>query len=412
MAMLRGKLKWVLIGLIAPEVVLYLASSQFLDARRLSKELTCLWRERIDAERAGMHNEDNDRSEDSEDTCFDIKYGFFVIMGGLEVDVRKIERFTVRGATRGTPLSGSLRLSVNGVLQLAKLGYFIPIPRSKIDDKSKADTLQKFIVMTQVTWMATQCIVRKAYGLPVSLLEIHTMVHVACAVVMFLFWFKKPNNVQKPKDMLDPELVNTTDFQHIISLMVQEQFYAAESEKFIFYPQTSNRRLSQSYQQPAFVWIHHTDPNQRKYLTDEDDRIKPVEWIRDEGTHMMLKTGEVLPCGLGIVARTAAWEIERYQRPVWDEENQVRITEWVEAKPIPPVADLYTKDILRWQQVIAAVEHLEGKIRQPELFHYNYQEVRYPDQNFHDAFTRSAGNFQYTGNSQVDPDQIISFIFN
>lgn len=44
--MLREKLKWVMIGLIAPEVVLYLASSQFLDARRLSKELNVLWRQR------------------------------------------------------------------------------------------------------------------------------------------------------------------------------------------------------------------------------------------------------------------------------------------------------------------------------------------------------------------------------
>lgn len=46
MSMLGEKLKWVLIGLIAPEVVLYLASSQFLDARRLSKELTSLWQQK------------------------------------------------------------------------------------------------------------------------------------------------------------------------------------------------------------------------------------------------------------------------------------------------------------------------------------------------------------------------------
>lgn len=111
-------------------------------------------------------------------------------MGGLEVDVSKIENYTVHESQRGTLASGSLRLSVNGVLQLARLGYFIPIPRSKIDDKSKADTFQKFLVMMQVLWMATQCIVRKIYGLPISLLEIHTMVHVVCAIVMFLFWIK------------------------------------------------------------------------------------------------------------------------------------------------------------------------------------------------------------------------------
>lgn len=36
---LATKGKWVLIGLLAPEVVLYLACSQFLEARRLANEL-------------------------------------------------------------------------------------------------------------------------------------------------------------------------------------------------------------------------------------------------------------------------------------------------------------------------------------------------------------------------------------
>ncbi|KAF4982285.1 hypothetical protein FZEAL_2071 [Fusarium zealandicum] len=419
MAMLREKLKWVLIGLIAPEVVLYLASSQFLDARRLSKELTLLWRQQKSGEQGDMQVEDEDGLKDTEnDPCFDIKYGFFVIMGGLEVDVTDIEHFTARWATRGSLQSGSLRLSVNGVLQLAKLGHFIPIPRSKIDDKSKADTLQKFLVMTQVIWMALQCIVRKAYGLPVSLLEIHTMVHVLCAVVMFIFWFKKP------KDMMDPEVVDTGEFHHIISLMVQEQFHASKSEEMVFYPKTSGGGQYESSQEPAFVWIHPTDPNQRKYLRDQDDRIKPVEWVRDDGPRLMLKTGEALPSGLSVVARAAAWEIERFQRrvlPDWFDDRQyeshydipssIWITEWVESEPVPPTVDLYAADIVRWKYVIAAVEYLEGRIRQPELFHEHYQEVRYPDSNFHDAFTRSAGNFQYTGDSHVDPDQIVRFIF-
>ncbi|KAM5341708.1 hypothetical protein ACJ41O_014739 [Fusarium nematophilum] len=418
MAMLREKLKWVLIGLIAPEVVLYLASSQFLDARRLSRELTMLWREQM-GEQAGMEMEGTNGLKDKTNPCFDIRYGFFVIMGGLEVDISKIQHFTARWAPRGTLESGSLRLSVNGVLQLAKLGHFIPIPRSKIDDKSKADTLQKFLVMSQIAWMATQCIVRKSLGLPVSLLEIHTMVHVVCAVIMFIFWFKKP------KDMLDPEMVNTAEFNHIISLMVQEQFHFAKSEEFIFYPKTSHGRQSHSYKQPAFIWIHHTDPNQRKYLRDEQNRIKPVEWVGDEGTRLMLKTGEVLPSGLGVVARTAAWEVEKFQRRVlpswfdghsyddpWDIPDSVWITEYVEAEPVAPTADLFAADILRWENVIAAVEYLEGTIGEPELFHRNYQQVRYPDQNFHDAFTRSAGNFQYTGDSRIDPDQLIRFIIS
>jgi hypothetical protein len=108
-------------------------------------------------------------------------------MGGLEVPVHDIEPRLPK-ADRGLQFSGRLRLTTAGVLQLARDGHFLRIPRSKIDDKSKADVIQKILVMTQVTWMATQCIARKIYGLPLTLLEIHTMVHVVCAVVLFALW--------------------------------------------------------------------------------------------------------------------------------------------------------------------------------------------------------------------------------
>jgi hypothetical protein len=115
-------------------------------------------------------------------------------MGGLEVSVKDIVGSDGRESwdsySRGTIQSGRLRLTPNGVLQLASLGHLIHIPRSRIDDKSKADVLQKCLVVMQVIWMATQCIVRKIYGLPLSLLEVHTMVHVFCALLMFLFWMK------------------------------------------------------------------------------------------------------------------------------------------------------------------------------------------------------------------------------
>ena len=110
-------------------------------------------------------------------------------MGGLEVSVDDIEDHN-ESKSRGEPGSGRLRLSSKGVLQLAKHGHFLPIPLSRIADKSKADTLQKVLVITQVLWMATTCIARKIYGLPLTLLEIHTLVHVFCAVVLYAFWLE------------------------------------------------------------------------------------------------------------------------------------------------------------------------------------------------------------------------------
>ena len=109
-------------------------------------------------------------------------------MGGMEVSVRDIEPKHDPKAARGTLYSGRLRITPKGILQLAKDGHFLPLSRSKISDKSKADVLQKFLVMVQILWMATQCIARKVYGLPLALLEVHTMIHVLCAVVLLIFW--------------------------------------------------------------------------------------------------------------------------------------------------------------------------------------------------------------------------------
>jgi hypothetical protein len=108
-----------------------------------------------------------------------MKYGFFAVMGGFEVSIGEIRR----------RLRKYVRLSPKGVLQLAKLGYPLHVLEAHIDDKGKANLIQKSLVMLQVTWMAIQCITRRAYGLPLTLLEIHTMVHVVCALTMYIFWF-------------------------------------------------------------------------------------------------------------------------------------------------------------------------------------------------------------------------------
>ena len=62
--------------------------------------------------------------------------------------------------------------------------------QSDIDDRSKANVLGKALVCLQITWMLVECIARKAAGLPLTLLEIHTFVHVVCAISLYAFWFK------------------------------------------------------------------------------------------------------------------------------------------------------------------------------------------------------------------------------
>lgn len=122
-------------------------------------------------------------------------------MGGVRIDVKdllswpdiddssrwgvgSLPREDVEG--RGT----TVRVSGTTVLWLAGQGHWVKIPRAKITDKSKADTFQKILVLIQVSWMIMQCIARWMYKLPLTLLEIHTMVHVVCAMILYGFWFK------------------------------------------------------------------------------------------------------------------------------------------------------------------------------------------------------------------------------
>lgn len=46
--------------------------------------------------------------------------------------------------------------------------------------------------------MIAQVIVRSAQGLPTSLLEVHTVAHVVCALIMYVIWWHKPRQVASP----------------------------------------------------------------------------------------------------------------------------------------------------------------------------------------------------------------------
>lgn len=101
------------------------------------------------------------------------------------------EKITMHGVILSQPrIPDEVTLTAKGVLQLVKSGHDLGITGKKIEERSKTDTMQKVIVAGQVLWMAIQCAARPLHGLPITLLEIHTMVHVLCALIMYGFWMK------------------------------------------------------------------------------------------------------------------------------------------------------------------------------------------------------------------------------
>lgn len=102
-------------------------------------------------------------------------------MGGFTVDVSDLHNTLSR-----------LTVFAKRLAFLAKHGHFVKISDPAIRDKSKADMLAKSLICIQMGWMLVQTVFRKLVGYPVTLLEVHTSVHVACAIVMYGLWFQKP----------------------------------------------------------------------------------------------------------------------------------------------------------------------------------------------------------------------------
>lgn len=74
----------------------------------------------------------------------------------------------------------------------------LPITHKEVADKGKANTVAKSIVCFQVSWLLINLIARKATGLPIALIELHVVIHILIATVLYGFWWNKPLDVGEP----------------------------------------------------------------------------------------------------------------------------------------------------------------------------------------------------------------------
>ena len=119
-------------------------------------------------------------------------HGFYAGMGGFAFPPDDLN------ATRDF-------LTAHGALVLAELDLLPDISEEQIRDKSKADSTSKAIALLQASWLIIQSAGRVAVGLPVSLLEIHTIAHVLCAFIIWALWWRKP------MDVIEPTLISCND---------------------------------------------------------------------------------------------------------------------------------------------------------------------------------------------------------
>ncbi|KAH0603997.1 uncharacterized protein H6S33_007028 [Morchella sextelata] len=105
-------------------------------------------------------------------------------------------------------------------------------------DKGKSDLIAKLLVCIQAVWLGVQSTARLGVGLPVTLLEIHILMHVPCTLVMYACWMKKPLDVAE-------QVAVTTDIELASLISVNYAKLHLSSKLHIEY---------------ASLPAHHTDP--------------------------------------------------------------------------------------------------------------------------------------------------------
>ena len=123
-------------------------------------------------------------------------------MGGFHLFKRSSEEMSdVKSMSYedDTPLHPLSAGNLNGDDTTIDIDFSFTVPTEvEIKDKGKSDWLAKSLVLLQTSWFVMQCIARAIEHLPVTHLEIVTLAYAAMNFVIYIFWWNKPLNVNRP----------------------------------------------------------------------------------------------------------------------------------------------------------------------------------------------------------------------
>ena len=246
------KLGWLLIGLLAPEMVVCTAVIQRSSAKRLTRTMQARFGEKSESECRKLKCIHKQKKENPESDSSSIEmnqtqsqpftrrhawthvHSFYFMMGGFAFDTSNAKpNFLPYGRSR-------LTLRVQALEYLVEHApHLIPdLSKEEIRDKSKADGLAKLIVCLQAIWFCTQCIIRLAQKQAISLLELNTFGHAVCALLLYFFWRHKPLDIESPT------LLEGDEAWEICALMCVtsngERFWNTVISSYLFRPVFSN----------------------------------------------------------------------------------------------------------------------------------------------------------------------------
>lgn len=153
--------------------------------------------------------------------CAKLTNGQFQLVHGFYISMLALRYRTSRGNRVIWPNQYTWLLQQNLISWENHASWGLSI--EDIRDKSKTDSLAKFIALVQVSWFVAQCIIRAAHALPISQLESMTLGYVPLFIVTYFFWWNKPQDIRSPSIVELPEM-NLEQQQVFESMAVSNKF--------------------------------------------------------------------------------------------------------------------------------------------------------------------------------------------
>ncbi|CAG8978272.1 hypothetical protein HYALB_00010224 [Hymenoscyphus albidus] len=190
------KFKWMLMTVVAPEIVLAKNLADLEDAK------------------AGIMRLEEFANEDY--AAWSETHDLFANMGGFVIKSNILNRNgdidqESRNLPHGQLTEAAHALQSHHIFWLRKNGYLIhnKLPNLSIElgaeeilDKSKSDPFVRFLAVVQILWMTVQIILRREKRLATSQLEVAVLAFAVLAVAIYIANWKKPQDVRTPITIL------------------------------------------------------------------------------------------------------------------------------------------------------------------------------------------------------------------
>ena len=185
---------WIFANTLAPEIMLTVAMTQYLEARILLRDINEL------CEQFGRRN-----------PHWNMTQAFYYNMRGFLVHIAPASR---RGRSHDANKSKTLKMKhIDAIVELDLL-HLIDVPAKKIKEYSKQNRLAKTVALAQALWFLVQTFARFHQHLPTSPFEITTIAYVVCTFFSWLLWFSKPQDVGFATEVTDADFWAVRQLTH------------------------------------------------------------------------------------------------------------------------------------------------------------------------------------------------------